>query len=149
MTRIVWNPKVNYHVDDSLPLIPILSQTNPVHTLRSYFLARVICGVRFMMSPSTAALSQRELHLPGHMVTAAVIVDVINWTSIVSLKRPPFFRSSHQNFVCISVVSLACHLQQWKRPNVAFECVTPLLRHSEARRVPRQRVTGARGFETT
>lgn len=102
-----------------------------------------------MMSPNTAALSHRELHLPGHMVTAAVIVDVINWTSIVSLKRPPFFRSSHQNFVCISVVSLACHLQQWKRPNVAFECVTPLLRHSEAPRVPRQRVTSAGGFETT
>jgi hypothetical protein len=36
--RILWNPKVQYHIYKCLPPVPILSQLDSVHTSTSYFL---------------------------------------------------------------------------------------------------------------
>jgi predicted phosphohydrolase len=35
--RLLWNPKVYYHVHKSPPPIPNLSQINSIHNLQSYF----------------------------------------------------------------------------------------------------------------
>jgi hypothetical protein len=34
---ILWRPKIHYRVQNSLPSIPIISQTNPIQTPKPYF----------------------------------------------------------------------------------------------------------------
>jgi len=37
ITCRLWNPQVQYRIRKVLPLVPILNQINPIHTLPPYF----------------------------------------------------------------------------------------------------------------
>jgi hypothetical protein len=56
-SSVLWNPKVHYRVHRSPPLVPILSQIDPIHTILSY-LSKIYCN---NVHPPTSWSSQWSL----------------------------------------------------------------------------------------
>jgi hypothetical protein len=59
ISRILWNPKVNYCVHKIPPLVPVLSQIYPVHNLPLYF--PIAVDKIYLNEPTTYIYSKNEI----------------------------------------------------------------------------------------
>jgi hypothetical protein len=62
--RILWNPNVHYHINNSLPPVPTLSHINPVYTPRSHFL-KIHLIIILLSKPGSLSLRFPH-HTPVH-----------------------------------------------------------------------------------
>jgi len=86
ISRLLWNPKINYPVPKNPPLVPILRQMRPVHTLPSYF-PKIHANIILPSTPwSSLQVFQPKycmhfsslssvLHVPP--ISSSVILDII------------------------------------------------------------------------
>jgi hypothetical protein len=91
LPSILWNPKVLYHIHKSPPLVPILSQINPVHTTPSYLRSILLSHIHLRLGLPTglflSAFSSNALYAflfspiratcPAHLILFHVIILII------------------------------------------------------------------------
>jgi hypothetical protein len=76
VSRLLWNPKVHYLIHTILPLVPVPSQINLVHTLQPHF-PEIHFSIIFPSIPRSS-----EWFLPFRLT-----IKIIVWTSHLSHAR--------------------------------------------------------------
>jgi hypothetical protein len=93
LPSISWNPKVQYRIHKSPPLVPILSHINPIHTIPSYLRSILILSTHVMVFPVVSFLvtfppiSYMHSSSPALVLRALPISSFLTWSFTHIIKK--------------------------------------------------------------
>ena len=94
ITHILWHPKVNYCLHDSLPLVCTLSLKNPVHALPSYF---ITIHFNIKLGPMPMSSEWSPSYRIVYLINKVIFYDsYISWSSsLCNFLQYPVMSSEH------------------------------------------------------